>query len=126
MVSPIQWKGLTLSVGTSIGITTFPDGADDIDDRRSDDEAIGLVGNDIVSLGGIGGCAARLERTIDTRRRFADDPGRVELVERRRLRAEGQGGVVALDQGHAVHGLHRRMGQEGEGELRLDHLAGCE
>ncbi len=32
LVSPIQWNGLTLSVGTSIGITTFPDGADDIDD----------------------------------------------------------------------------------------------
>lgn len=32
LVSPIQWKGLTLSVGTSIGVTTFPDGADDIDD----------------------------------------------------------------------------------------------
>ena len=32
LASPIQWKGLTLSVGTSIGVTTFPDGADDIDD----------------------------------------------------------------------------------------------
>lgn len=32
LVSPIQWNGLTLSVGTSIGVTTFPDGAEDIDD----------------------------------------------------------------------------------------------
>ncbi|MGE8104711.1 putative bifunctional diguanylate cyclase/phosphodiesterase [Allorhizobium sp. NPDC080224] len=32
LVSPIQWKGLTLSVGTSIGVTAFPDGAEDIDD----------------------------------------------------------------------------------------------
>lgn len=32
LVSPIQWNGLRLSVGTSIGVTTFPDGAEDIDD----------------------------------------------------------------------------------------------
>ncbi|MFN3507929.1 MAG: putative bifunctional diguanylate cyclase/phosphodiesterase [Allorhizobium sp.] len=32
LVSPIQWKGLTLSVGTSIGVTVFPDSGDDIDD----------------------------------------------------------------------------------------------
>jgi diguanylate cyclase len=30
--APIDWQGLTLSVGTSIGITVFPDAARDIDD----------------------------------------------------------------------------------------------
>jgi diguanylate cyclase (GGDEF)-like protein len=29
---PILWNGQTLSVGTSIGVTTFPEGAEDIDD----------------------------------------------------------------------------------------------
>lgn len=30
--APIEWQGLTLSVGTSMGVTVFPDAADDVDD----------------------------------------------------------------------------------------------
>ncbi|THV15671.1 putative bifunctional diguanylate cyclase/phosphodiesterase [Rhizobium rhizophilum] len=30
--APIEWQGVTLTVGTSIGVTVFPDAAEDVDD----------------------------------------------------------------------------------------------
>lgn len=49
-------------------------------DGRSDDEAIGLVGDDIMAFGGIGRLAGGLERAVDPGRRLADDLGLIEQI----------------------------------------------
>ena len=47
---------------------------------RSDDESIGLVGDDIMAFGGIRRLAGGLERAVDPGRRLADDLGLIEQV----------------------------------------------